>query len=147
MFLRQLTLPLLAVGLIATFIYSESLVDPPSHDGKIHIIYWEKWTDFEGDAIRDTVAEFNRSQNRIHVDLLTISGIQDKTLLAVAGGDPPDVAGLYGPNVSQYADDNAVIPLDDYCRKNGISRDQYLPAYFDIGVIRGHIYSLPSTPA
>jgi ABC-type glycerol-3-phosphate transport system substrate-binding protein len=147
MLLRHLTLPLLAVGVIATFVYSENLVDPPSKDGKVHIIYWEKWTDFEGDAIRETVNEFNRSQNRIHVDLLTISGIQDKTLLAVAGGDPPDVAGLYGPNVSQYADDNAVIPLDDYCRKNGISRDQYLPAYFDVGVIRNHIYSLPSTPA
>lgn len=147
MLLSRLAAPLAAVGLFATVYYSENIVEPPHHDGKTHITYWEKWTDFEGDAIRDTVKAFNASQNRITVDLLTVSGIQDKTLLAVAGGDPPDVAGLYGPNVAQYADDNAVMILDDLCARNGISRDQYIPAYFDIGVYHGHIYSLPSTPA
>src|SRR5690242_10000294 len=121
--LSRLAAPLGIVLIIATIIYSESLVTPPHHDDKIHIVYWEKWTDFEGKAIRDTVDYFNRSQNRIHVDLLTISGIENKTLLAVAGGDPPDVAGLYGPNIAQYADDNAVLPLGDFCRRYGISRD------------------------
>lgn len=145
--LRSLLTPLTIVGIVATIIYSERVLAPPVKDGKVHILYWEKWTSFEGDAIKATVDEFNRSQNKIFVDLLTVSGIQDKTLLAVAGGDPPDVAGLYGPNVAQYVDDNAVLNLDDYCQENGISESQYVPIYWKIGHYRGHQYALPSTPA
>jgi ABC-type glycerol-3-phosphate transport system substrate-binding protein len=145
--LSKFATPLAVVGIVATIYYSEHVIVPPQKDNKVHITYWEKWTGFEGDAMKATVEEFNRTQNRIHVDLLTVSGIENKTLLAVAGGDPPDVAGLYGPNVPQYADDNAVMVLDDYCARNGIRRANYIPVYFDIGVYHGHIYSLPTTPA
>ncbi|MDE2126292.1 MAG: ABC transporter substrate-binding protein [Armatimonadetes bacterium] len=109
--------------------------------------YWEKWTGFEGEAMRQVVNAYNHSQNRIHVDLLTISGIENKTLFAISGGDPPDVAGLYGPNVAQYVDDHAIEPLDKYCAAAGINASQYIPAYWRIGTLRGHIWALPSTPA
>ncbi len=144
---RQFLFPLTALAVLLTIWYSERITAVPRPSGPVHVTYWEKWTGFEGDAMRDVVDTFNKSQNRVHVDLLTISGIQDKTLLAVAGGVPPDVAGLYGPNVAQYADDLAVIPLDDYCRKAGIQESQYIPAYWGIGYYNGHVYCLPSTPA
>ena len=147
MSLRNLLTPLALLGIVATILYSERVIEAPVKDNRVHITYWEKWTSFEGDAIKDTVDEFNRSQNRIYVDLLTISSIEKKTLLAVAGGDPPDVAGLYGPNVAQYADDNAVMPLDDLCRRSGISRDQYIPIFWDMNVYHGHLYALPTVPA
>ena len=109
--------------------------------------YWEKWTDFEFDAMKKTVEAFNASQDRIQVDILSVSGIENKTLMAVAGGIPPDVAGLYGENVAQYADDHAVIQLDDLARENGITEDRYIPCFWDPGVIRGKLFSLPSAPA
>ncbi len=145
--LRNFFTPIAAICIAATILYSEHVVQPPAKDTKVHITYWEKWTSFEGDAIKDTVDAYNASQDRIHVDLLTISNIEKKTLLAVAGGDPPDLAGLYGPNIAQYADDNAVTPLDDYCRQNGISRDQYIPLFWDMNIYHGHLYALPTTPA
>ncbi len=147
MSLRSLVTPLAVAALLAVVWYSEAVVKPVHQPGPLHITYWEKWTGFEGDAMRAVVDEFNRTQKAIHVDLLTISGIQDKTLLAVAGGNPPDVAGLYGPNVAQYADDCAILPLDDYCRRAGITRQKYIPAYWDIGYYHGHVYALPTTPA
>lgn len=133
--------------LLATAWLSEAVVRQQPSDGKIHVTYWEKWTGFEGEAMRAVVDAFNASQDRIQVDLLTVSGIQNKTLFAVAGGNPPDVAGLFGPNVAQYADDFAILPLDDYCRKAGISRDDYIPVYWDIGSYHGKQYALPTTPA
>lgn len=145
--LRTLLPPLIALFLLGTVYYSEAVIRPPAKDNRVHITYWEKWTSFEGDAIKNTVDYFNKSQDKIYVDLLTVSGIQNKTLLAVAGGDPPDLAGLYGPNVAQYVDDNAVLQLDDYCKRYGISADQFIPVYWDIGVRNGHVYSLPTTPA
>src|SRR2546430_1394788 len=121
MSLRSLTTPIIIAAILALVWYSEAIVRPAQPDDKVHILYWEKWTGFEGEAMRAVVDAFNREQSRIHVDLLTVSGIENKTLLATAGGTPPDVAGLYGPNIAAYADDHAVVPLDDYCRKNGIS--------------------------
>ena len=145
--LKRFLFPLMILGIVATAVYSELLVSPPHHDGKIHVVYWEKWTDIEETAIRKTVDYFNHSQNKIHVDLLTISGIENKTLLATAGGDPPDIAGLYSPNVPQYADDNAIIPLDSYCKRTGLSRKHFIPVFWDVGHYHGHEYALPSAPA
>lgn len=141
------TIPVLAVAVLLTFYESEQLTKAPPPDGKIHVTYWEKWTGFEFDAIKNVVDYYNKSQDKIQVDLLSVSGIENKTLMAVSGGIPPDLVGLYGPNVTQYADDHAVIPLDDMCRQAGIKRDDYIRAYWDIGVVRGHVYALPSTPA
>jgi len=145
--LRTLATPAAVLFLLLTAWYSEIVVRAPEKPGPIEITYWEKWTSFEGDAMRAVVDAFNRKQKRIFVKLLTISGIENKTLMAVAGGNPPDVAGLYGPNVAQYADDGAIMPLDDFCAEYGIRRSQYIPCYWDIGVYRGRVYSLPTTPA
>lgn len=144
---RNYTLPILAFLVFCVIALSEYVTRPVSNPGPVEIVYWEKWTNFEGDAIRAVVDEFNRSQSKIHVKLLTVSGIENKTLLAIAGGNPPDVAGLYGPNIPQYANAKAVIPLDEYCSEAGIRAENYVRAYFDVGVVQGHIYSLPTAPA
>ncbi|NUQ70228.1 MAG: ABC transporter substrate-binding protein [Chthonomonadales bacterium] len=145
--LRSLIGPLAIIGIALTAWYGEVVVRRPARPGRIEITYWEKWTSFEGDAMRAVVDAFNRKQRRIYVKLLTVSGIENKTLMATAGGNPPDVAGLYGPNVAQYADDGAIMPLDDFCRKAGIARSNYIPCYWDICVYQGRVYALPTAPA
>ena len=62
-----------------------------ANDGKIHVTYWEKWVSFEGVAMQQVVDAFNRSQDRIVVDYYPVSQVDQKTLVATAGGDPPDV--------------------------------------------------------
>jgi multiple sugar transport system substrate-binding protein len=134
-------------GVLLAFGASEALVKNPVAPGPVHITYWEKWTGFEGEAMRKVVNDFNSRQNKIFVDLLTVSNIQDKTMLAISAGIPPDVAGLYGPNLAQYVDDRAIVPLDEFCKETGISGKDYKPAFFKIGYYHDHIYSLPTTPA
>jgi ABC-type glycerol-3-phosphate transport system substrate-binding protein len=142
-----LVLPGLAIAVACGIFASERLVQTPERTDRVRVVYWEKWTDFEFDAMKAVVDEFNRSQDRIYVDILSISNIEDKTLMAISGGIPPDVAGLYGSRVAQYADSRAVIALDELAAANDIRREQYVPVFWDIGVIRGKLYSLPSTPA
>lgn len=144
---KDLSLPAFGGLVLLTVAASEWVTKPALKDTKTHVVYWEKWTDFEFKAMKDVVDAYNRSQNRIQVDLLSISGIDNKTLMAVSGNVPPDIAGLYGGNVTQYADDKAVLPLDEFCRDAGISENQYVPAFWDMLTVRGHIYALPSTPA
>jgi ABC-type glycerol-3-phosphate transport system substrate-binding protein len=121
--------------------------DAAPRDGRVHIRYWEKWTGFEGDAMREVVNAFNARQSRIQVDFLSVSQVDQKMLLATAGGDPPDVAGLWEVNVHVFADYNALTPLDDRARSAGLTPDHYLPAYYDLCVHRGRLWALPSTPA
>ena len=144
--MRPTTL-LAALVVLGAFVASEWVVRPKHDDGKIHVTYWEKWTGIEFEAIKAVVDDFNASQDRIHVDLLSVSGIHNKTLMATAAGVPPDVAGLFGPNVAQYFHDRAVIPLDDLCKEAGIEREDYIPIYWDICTFEGTLYALPTTPA
>lgn len=140
-------LPALAVAVVGAVLASERIVKRVETPGPVQIEYWEKWTGFEGDAMRKVVDDFNASQNRIHVNLLTVSDIANKVMLATSAGIPPDVAGLYSGNLAQYVDDRAATPLDEYCRRDGIGPEDYKPVYWDSGFYRGHVYSLPSTPA
>ncbi len=116
-------------------------------DGRVIIDYWEKWTDFEGDAMQAVVDDFNASQDRIFVRKLTVSQIAQKLMLATAGGNPPDVAGLFDYNVATYAERGALLPLDTRFEAAGMSADDYIPSVWDVCVHRGHVWALPTTPA
>ncbi len=93
--------------------------------GKIVLDYWEKWAGHEGRAMQRVVDEFNASQDRIAVRYLVTSGIDQKTLIAVAGGDPPDVVGLWNYNVPLYAETNAIIPLDEFTGAHALRLERY----------------------
>jgi ABC-type glycerol-3-phosphate transport system substrate-binding protein len=71
---------------------------------RVHVIYWEKWTGFEREAMRVLVDDFNRSQQRIFVDYMAVSAVNKKTLVATAGGNPPDLAGVVAQEVFNFAD-------------------------------------------
>jgi len=116
--------------------------------GPVKISYWEKWTKFEGQACKDMVAAFNRKYaGRIEVEHVTVSQIERKLLVAIAGGTPPDVAGSYAFCVCPYADRNALEPLDLRLKAAGMSRDDYIPVFWDMCAHRGSVWALPTTPA
>jgi multiple sugar transport system substrate-binding protein len=138
---RAVALLLMALG---------ACVQPPD-DGKVHLVYWEKWTGAEANAMSETVAAFNASQDRIVVEYLSISGIDRKTLLATAGGDPPDIAGVWVQNLASWADAGALTPLDELMLQRGISATEFAArfeaAYADAMQYDGHIYAVIATPA
>ncbi len=115
--------------------------------GPVTVQYWEKWTSFEGEAMKAVVDRFNAMHDDIFVNLLTISQIDRKILVATAGGDPPDVAGLFSGNVINYAIYNALMPLDHFVREAGIRKADYIDVYWRACVFDGHVYALPTTPA
>src|SRR5918998_882540 len=122
---RRIGYAALAIALVIGF-WAVFRPDPAPADGKVHIRYWEKWTGFEEEAMRKVVQAFNARQSRIHVDYLAVSQVNQKMLLATAGGNPPDVAGVWENDVVTFADYNALRPLDDYCSRDGIGADDYL---------------------
>ena len=59
--IRDLALPLFFVGVGLTIWLSEVITTPPPPGKKVHVTYWEKWTDFEGEAMRNVVNAYNAS--------------------------------------------------------------------------------------
>jgi multiple sugar transport system substrate-binding protein len=116
-------------------------------DGRVVVQYWEKWTGFEGEAMQAVVDDFNASQNRIFVRMLTVSQIDQKLLLSTAGGNPPDVAGLWSHNIPDFAEKGALTPLDGRLAKAGFSADQYIPVIWNVCNHRDFTWALPTTPA
>jgi ABC-type sugar transport system permease subunit/ABC-type glycerol-3-phosphate transport system substrate-binding protein len=115
-------------------------------NGHVVVKYWEKWTGFEKDAMQAVVDDFNRSQDRIFVDYLSISGIAQKTLIATAGGNPPDIAGLWANEVADFAEKNALTPLDQLAAGTMVNAERYIPIFWDMCVYKGKLYGVPSTP-
>src|ERR1035441_2890879 len=116
-------------------------------DGRIILQYWEKWTGFEDDAMQVVVDDYNRSQNRVFVKKLTGLGeIERKLMLATAGGDPPDIAGIWPATIPGFSEKGALTPLDKFIKEAGIQREDYIPVYWDLCSYHGFQWALPSTP-
>jgi multiple sugar transport system substrate-binding protein len=137
------------VGLIACLAaYSgDRIVSRSDRTDRITVIYWEKWTGSEGEEMQKVVNAFNQSQDKIFVKYLSISGIDQKTILATAGGNPPDVAGIWENQVFQFADADALTDLSAQANKAGLTRDYYIPSYYDTLSKDRRLWALPSTPA
>jgi multiple sugar transport system substrate-binding protein len=122
-----------------------------------HVVYWEKWTDFEGEAMGRVVDSFNLKEREhakadpryrpIEVEMVVVSSIEQKLLIASAGKNPPDLAGIYSYMTPSYADKGALTELTARARQNGIDRSQYVGRYYDLAVHRGKLWGLPTTPA
>ncbi len=134
-------------ALAGVALYGEHIVSRSARRDRVTIVYWEKWTGHEADEMRKVVDAFNRSQDQIFVKYLSISGVDQKTMLATSGGNPPDVAGIWQQQVFQFADLNALTDLTDLAQKAGLSRAYYIPAYYDALSRDGKLWALPSTPA
>ncbi len=116
-------------------------------NGPVVIRYWEKWNGFEADAMRLIVDDFNASQDEIFVEYSSVSQIDRRLMLAIAGGIPPDVAGLWNHALPVYAENNALTPLNRYTEAAGIGREDYISIYWDMCTHRNYLWALPSTPA
>ncbi|MGH8020456.1 MAG: ABC transporter substrate-binding protein [Opitutaceae bacterium] len=122
---------------------------PDTHTagGKVIVRYWEKWAGYEADAMQAIVDDFNRSQDRIEVRFLSVSEVDRKLLLAASGGNPPDLAGLWSDYVPDFAEKNALTPLDAAMADAGLEADAYVPLFFELCRHRGFTWGLPTTPA
>lgn len=113
--------------------------------GRIVLNYWEKWTRHEGDAMVKVIDAFNRSQDRIFVRYIVTSDIGQKSLVAIAGGDPPDVIGLYAFNIPPYAESRAILPLDDLAPRFGVRLENYARGVRQVMQHRGRWWATVNT--
>lgn len=98
--------------------------------GRTVITYWEKWTGPEGESLQRVVDWYNESQDKVWVTRVPVSDIMSKAMVAIGGGDPPDVCGLYSYNVAPFAEARAAMAMDEFASRpsEGIDPESYVPS-------------------
>ncbi|MCC6676450.1 MAG: ABC transporter substrate-binding protein [Phycisphaerales bacterium] len=124
-----------AIGALATSLLAAGLWPRRARsreaipEGRVIVDYWEKWTGPEGEAVQGIVDRFNTAQDRIWVRRLAVSDIMSKAMVAIGGGDPPDIVGLYSYNIPQFAESGAIISPEDLATPTArLAPESYAPA-------------------
>ncbi|MGC9259925.1 MAG: extracellular solute-binding protein [Phycisphaerae bacterium] len=141
---------LVAVGAAAMLVFGDR---PSTHilpNGKpIHqrvvVSYWEEWTGFEGRAMRHIVNKFNMSQHHIYINMVEVSSVNIKTLIAAAGGDPPDLVTLWSAIMGQFISYHALTPLNTLVRHKVVTPHTFVPFAWKLCAPHGILYGLPAT--
>lgn len=139
---------LLALAILAMVVYIALPIDsgwrPPAPDVVV-IQFWHPWAGEYADALNEVIAEFNRTHPKIRVKPLFIPSVgTDKTkfTLAAAGGAPPDVVVVDGPDVASWAALGVLRPLDDFLAEAGIKKDDFFAPCWRQCFYAGHVWSL-----
>jgi ABC-type glycerol-3-phosphate transport system substrate-binding protein len=153
--IRSAVIGILAVSSISLLVFGPRATEPIPQD-RVVIEYWGVWTGYEEKGARSIVDDFNNTVGKdkgIYVRFLSISNVIQKTLIATAGGSPPDIAGLSDELIAQFAALDAIEPLEamaaDYSKQNTgnqIDSTTYKSVYWDAVHYDGHLYGLISTP-
>jgi ABC-type glycerol-3-phosphate transport system substrate-binding protein len=128
---------------------ARSTEDPSARSDFVTVQYWEKWTGDEASAMRQIVDDFNNGVGQakhIRVEFMSMSNVDQKTLVATAAGVPPDIAGVWESQLVQFAAMDALEPLDELAASRGINQDYYKRVYWDACHYNGHLWGLVATP-
>ena len=142
---------LLAVAALALIIFGHKpttyhLPNGQSVHGRIVVSFWENWTRFEEAAMRDIVNKFNMSQSRIFVHMVSVSQADLKTVISVAGGDPPDIVVLWSGDMGSFIGHHALTSLQSMVRAGIVTRHTYVPYVWKVCAPFGKLYALGATP-
>ncbi len=113
---------------------------------RIPVYYWHMWSG-EWQPVMDRVCtEFNESQTKYEVIPLQIPAAEadQKFLLSVAGGDPPDVMAQWTPAIGTWAQAGVLQPLDTMmtpAEYRYFSKDTF-PVVHENGLYKGRLYGL-----
>jgi multiple sugar transport system substrate-binding protein len=115
---------------------------------RIPVRFWHMWTAEWKDVVDRIVLRFNESQDQYEVIALSVPPGPDadsKFLLAVIGGDPPDVMAQWKPIIPSWAQAGMLKPLDLLMSGDDKARffaDAY-PIAKKIGMYKDRLYGMP----
>ena len=112
--------------------------------GRTVVTFWVGWTSFEAAAMRNIVNKFNLSQNHIFVHMVSVSQVDIKTVISVAGGDPPDIVQLGTADLGAFIGHNAVTSLEPMVRAGIITSHTFVPCVWKACAPSGTLYAVPA---
>jgi len=121
-------------------------VRPPAAETRIPVYYWHMWSGQWQPTMEHVVADFNASQTKYVVIPLQVpyASADQKLLMSVAGGDPPDVMTQWTQAISTWSQEGVLSPLD--ARMTPAEKRFFLtktyPVIHQNGWYKGRLYGL-----
>ncbi|MCD9023760.1 ABC transporter substrate-binding protein [Cohnella silvisoli] len=124
---------------------SASPSDSAAEGEQIELTFWRHDYAPEAEAFKKLIATFEEKHPNIKVNFQMIPNDQYETKIrtALAGGNPPDIMALDAPTLASYANQGAIIPLDDYFAKDG-NKDDLLKPVIEGLTFNGKMYAAPN---
>ena len=113
---RVSTLALGALAILAmAFVFAAPGPRERIYPHRIPVRFWHMWTAEWKTVVDRIVTRFNESQDKYEVIALSVpsTSADAKFLLAVVGGDPPDLMAQWNPIIPTWAQSGMLRPLDD----------------------------------
>jgi multiple sugar transport system substrate-binding protein len=119
-----------------------SVAAAPSGD-VIQLDIWTGWTEAAAKNIESILNGYNESQTRIVAKHVVVPEAMDQKLLAaIAAGNPPGGAIVFGANTAyQLAAQDALLPLDNIGSADQVAtlKSWMAPALWDLGIYNGKL--------
>jgi len=143
MFKKKLVF-IISMALLAVLTLSSPLY------AKVTIRYmggWDASTDWP--QVQADVAEFNKSHPDIEVIAENVPDYQQKYLIQMAAGNPPDVVYAYKPTAHTHASKGAFLDIGPFLEKDKkeVDPNDFYPGMLDEWRFKGVLYGLPTWTA
>jgi multiple sugar transport system substrate-binding protein len=111
----------------------------------VSITFRDLFSGPDSDLMDEMVAKFNELHPHIHVErqLTTWDNYYDQLQLAIGSGQAPDLAVVHTRWLPAFAARNALVPLDEYVQKAGLSSEAFLEAAWNGGFYKDVQYGIP----
>lgn len=142
-----------AAALISGVVASMNPLQATASTGPvIHLTYWNMWSGIWLKTIQKMVNDFNQTHPNIQVTMLSVPATSEgqseqKLLTAIAAGDPPDVFTEWWPYVASFAQQGALVNLDQFMvgQYAGLKNGWFYPTVTKWGSYQGKMYAMPWT--
>lgn len=118
----------------------------PKAAGNPIILFWSSLMGSKEAARNQLVNDFqsaNQGMKIQHEGFFDIMQNNEKLLTAMVAGNPPDVVSNHYYFVANYANANALEPLDDDMATSKLPSSVFVPSIYQLGQWQGKTYGLP----
>ena len=109
---------------------------------------WHGQDDIAGKVLGQLAADFNKSQSKIKVNATTGGVVADqmrqKVTAALASGEYPDIAYIFGSDLANLARSDKVLDLTDDVKKPDFGWDDYYAPAKAATTVDGKVRALPA---
>lgn len=116
-----------------------------TQSGPPEITVWHPWGKDQAAGLQRMVDRYHKSQNRVRVRLVftpTDLSTNQKFFTAVAAGKPPDVSFVDGTQVAQWAEWNALEPLNEFIARDKVRAEDYYTPCWKQALYNGKTFAL-----
>jgi len=111
----------------------------------IQLTFWGGWTGPDGDVMRGLVDEYNSTHPDVHITFTTMqwTPLFTKFMTSAAVGNPPDILGMHGPDIPQFAALNLLTRLGNVISNAGFTATQFATTAWNGTFYNGVQYAFP----